>query len=232
VAVRAFAQEVSDGEELLAALVASAQEKLASGEFGEWMRIERVLRPETESLPVEATTLYAQHGFALKYVELEMARALDDIPIAGPVAGVTFEQWTPERDTAICDAYNDAFSTRGFEGYSADDWVFDSFSVQDEFLPDCSFLALSGGEIIGFSMCVEEAGEGWIDSAGVRPAWRGQGIGHALLARSMQSMREAGIKGAVLRVNEDNPRAIAVYNRLGFEVRRQHAVWQKALALP
>jgi ribosomal protein S18 acetylase RimI-like enzyme len=62
------------------------------------------------------------------------------------------------------------------------------------------------------------AGELYIGHLGVNPTWRGQGIGEALIDHLMQQGAKAGLRRAVLDVATNNPRAEALYTRLGFRV--------------
>lgn len=223
VVMRVFYRNAEAARELVAAMM----ERAPSGRS---LRIERVLRAETAALPAETIALYEGLGFEFFYVEHEMARELAALPERPPIAGLTIERWAAAHDGPLRDTYNDAFSTRGFRGYGEDEWRAERFSAQDDFMPEASFVAIAGDQIVGFTMCLRAEDEGWIDSAGVRPAWRGQGIADALLVRSMEAMRVAGMKRVVLRVNENNARAIAVYRRMGFEVQRKHVVWVKPAA--
>jgi ribosomal protein S18 acetylase RimI-like enzyme len=61
-------------------------------------------------------------------------------------------------------------------------------------------------------------GEFYIGHVGVDHACRGQGIGAALVAHLLAMAQEAGARLAVLDVSLNNPRAAALYARLGFEV--------------
>lgn len=66
-----------------------------------------------------------------------------------------------------------------------------------------------------------DAGYGWVDddtpelAIGVDPAWRGTGLGTALLHRLLADAREAGFPGMSLSVRADNP-ARRLYERRGF----------------
>jgi ribosomal protein S18 acetylase RimI-like enzyme len=55
-------------------------------------------------------------------------------------------------------------------------------------------------------------------NAWVEPAWRSRGIGTALVRRSEDVARERGYEALDCLVRTDNPRALALYRRLGFEV--------------
>jgi ribosomal protein S18 acetylase RimI-like enzyme len=55
----------------------------------------------------------------------------------------------------------------------------------------------------------------------VRPAYRGSGLADQLVARAIQMAREDGCKELSLGVELDNERAMAYYDKLGFEPFRQ-----------
>lgn len=198
-----------------------------------WVRADRVLRGHVPALPRETLDTYGRLGLTFLYVEHEMRRPLDPLP--APAAfpnGVRIEGWTRERDAAIREAYNAAFADRGFAGYGIAEWAEGPFSGQESFRPELSFLALEGGTISGFVLCTVEDDEphtGWIDTVGVRPAARARGIADALLLAAMRSMHAGGLQEAALRVNDDNPRARRVYDRLGFATQRKHVVYRKAV---
>ena len=62
-----------------------------------------------------------------------------------------------------------------------------------------------------------EAGEFYLDSIGVSDGCRGMGIGQKLLAAMIQYAKEQGFDRVGLLVNEHNPNARRLYERLGFE---------------
>lgn len=61
-----------------------------------------------------------------------------------------------------------------------------------------------------------EAGELYIDSLAVSPDHRGNGIASLLLKATIDKARRMGIGRTVLLVDTGNPRAEALYTRLGF----------------
>jgi len=61
-------------------------------------------------------------------------------------------------------------------------------------------------------------GDFYIGHLGVAPAWRGRGIGEALTTYLLRAGRDAALAHAVLDVAVTNPRAEALYRRLGFQV--------------
>lgn len=73
------------------------------------------------------------------------------------------------------------------------------------------------GDNSGFANLKEtEAGEFYLDSVGVLPGYRGQGIASRLFEAQCLRAASSGHKVAGLIVDEDKPRAEALYARLGF----------------
>jgi ribosomal protein S18 acetylase RimI-like enzyme len=50
----------------------------------------------------------------------------------------------------------------------------------------------------------------------VEQAWRGQGVGAALLAEALRWARSVGVEKVTLSVYQHNTRAIALYRKFGF----------------
>lgn len=63
-------------------------------------------------------------------------------------------------------------------------------------------------------MAREAAGTLW--QLTVHPAWRSQGFGTLLVKAAEQRIRARGLRWAELSVEVDNPRARALYERLGY----------------
>jgi len=83
--------------------------------------------------------------------------------------------------------------------------------IASEFLPSCEVTVApsDGGEPLGF---IGVAG-GSLEMLFVDPDFHGRGIGRQLVEH-VQSERP----GLIVEVNEDNPGAVAFYERLGFEI--------------
>ena len=102
-------------------------------------------------------------------------------------------------------------------------WVID----HEDFRPELSFMVMDGAELVGLSVnkvrdaenAAKGIKEGWIQSLGVRRAWRRQGIASALICASMHAFKAAGLEFAGLTVDTDNTTgALRIYERLGFTV--------------
>jgi ribosomal protein S18 acetylase RimI-like enzyme len=99
------------------------------------------------------------------------------------------------------------------------------------FYRPASFAAFEAatGRLCGISLAsLVAAATGHITQICVTPTVRGTGIGHALLRRSLETLRDMGCASASLTVTASNADAVNLYRRRGFEVARQFAafVWE------
>ena len=75
------------------------------------------------------------------------------------------------------------------------------------------------------------AGGGYVGAIGVRPAWRGQGLGKALLQRTFAEFRRRGTTRVTLDVDSQNATgAVALYERVGMHVDTCGVAFEKTLA--
>lgn len=84
-------------------------------------------------------------------------------------------------------------------------------------------IAAAAGEIVGFlgafaGPYARTLGVIYIGHVGVRAAWRGRGVGTALFAAIEEWARGQGAWRFDLRVDTENARAIALYQKCGFAV--------------
>ena len=82
------------------------------------------------------------------------------------------------------------------------------------------FLLKADNVVIG--TCVnlrswERPNEVTLLSMGIRPGWRGRGLGQAFLVGVIERMSAMGIRAVSLHVGDDNRRAMRVYRDCGFE---------------
>lgn len=172
---------------------------------------------ETESLTPAAEKLFASRGlrqtFAEDVLRFDLGEGVPPSPPRIPLpGGVLLAEWSADLAPRFFAVYEAAFRDRpGFPGWSAEQWT-GWLTDDDDFRPDWTLLATDGeaGDV-GFIGC----GEGWIVQVGVRPDWRGRGLGAALVVEALERMRAAGATEALLDVNVNNP-AGALYRRLGF----------------
>ncbi len=95
------------------------------------------------------------------------------------------------------------------------------------FVPGATWLIrFEGNDIIGPAPCGTIQGlrksrrVGSIQNVGIVPAHRGFGLGRALVLKCLGGFREAGVSRVQLEVTATNQIAIALYQSIGFYVRR------------
>lgn len=114
------------------------------------------------------------------------------------------------------------------------DWKEGLSALGGKFDPTLWFLAMDGAEIVGISLCdnriVDDTTRGYIDSLGVRPAWRKRGIALALLRHTFGEFARRGYAAVELDMDSENlTGALRVYERAGMHVIRQSAFYEKEL---
>ena len=81
------------------------------------------------------------------------------------------------------------------------------------------FLACEGHDVVGSAYGLLDRARsdaGRVGGMWVEPAWRGRGVGRALLQEVISWGRERGLKRLGLWAPDHNPAAIALYARAGF----------------
>ena len=189
-----------------------------------------ILQIRTESLTVEAASLFERYGFVQQFAEDVMCRELSDsdTDILLPV-DIQFATWESALVDQFFIAYQESFRDRhrpGFPSWSQEEWVAWVEPEDEEFHPELSLLVFQEDLPIGFIVCAEN----WIVQMGVVPEWRGRGIGSAMLMEVMASYREMGVDRVLLDVNVNNARAARVYAKLGFKVSGRRARYEKVLS--
>jgi len=88
------------------------------------------------------------------------------------------------------------------------------YELREAFIAEAK--AAFGRDVRGILADETEAGELYLDSLCVRPAFRGRGIATALLRAGIERARELGLPRAGLLVDQGNPSAERLYRRIGF----------------
>lgn len=190
-----------------------------------------VLRIDFYDRADDAMALFERQGFRFAFAEDEMWRDLSQpLPALEVPDGMDLVTWSPRSTALFFEAYQDSFRERpGFPHWSEEVWCH-NYSGGASFRADLSVLLLEGGDPVGYAIShVETGAVGWIVQMGVRPAWRHQGLGAALLCEVMRRFQDEGLRWAALEVNVDNDRAFRLYQRLRFERRTRHTSYQKPL---
>jgi mycothiol synthase len=185
----------------------------------------------------DAVALHEAHGFRPARWYFDMRRDLrGPLPPMPDLGGLELRTYEPDWAERVRLAHNEAFADHwGSEPQTAEVWSRD-FVGDPYFRGDLSFVVLEGDEIAGYSVnYVAEADwevtgvrEGWVGQLGVRRAWRKRGLATALLVRSMDAFRAAGLDAATLGVDAENPTgALGIYERVGFRPIRRSVRLQR-----
>ncbi len=109
-------------------------------------------------------------------------------------------------------------------------WV-DWLSSSPTFRPDLSYIANINNRNIGFIATDNDPAlpdtHGFIIQVGVIPEWRRRGIASMLTTRCLEALHADGKYGVILHVNQNNPGAIGLYERLGFKTVRTRGAFEK-----
>ena len=85
--------------------------------------------------------------------------------------------------------------------------------------PGLSLVAESDGAVIACVFAGHDGRRGSLHHVVVAPAWRGRGVGRALVARALDGLAAEGIYKTHIDVFADNAAAIAFWERTGWQRR-------------
>jgi mycothiol synthase len=224
------------GTAILAWGVARADEILA-GEPAELLRLVETVK---EAGLVEAVALHEAAGFRPARWYFDMRRDLrEPLPPMPDLGGLRLVAYEVPMGQPLLAIHNEAFRDHwGSEPLTPETWNHE-FVGDPVFRGDLSFVVLDGEEIAAYTVnYVSESDwdvvgvrEGWVGQLGVRRPWRRRGVATALLVRSMEAFRAAGLEAATLGVDAENPTgALGVYERVGFRPIRRSVRLQRPFA--
>src|ERR671917_577929 len=145
-------------------------------------------------------------------------------------ADISVRTFVPGQDErAVYEAVEDAFRDlwgrprNSFERFLRE-------TQKESFDPSLCFLATTGDEIAGLTLCKKLAGEGWVDVVGVRRPWRNRGLGLALLRHAFTEYYRRGTHRVSLSVDAESiTGAPRLYGRAGMRVRESYVIHLKEL---
>lgn len=160
---------------------------------------------------------------------VNMAGRRFDAPIP---EGITFKPFSGPELEKLVEADNLIFIDHwGSQPMSVDVWRHRQIETRphDPALWVIAWAADEHGEQQIVGECLARASEqggprdAWIGIVGVHPAWRGLGLGRAVLVRGLQTLQQAGFQTASLHVNAENTVALNLYRSQGMQpVRTRH----------
>ncbi len=184
--------------------------------------------------------LLRQSGFEPVRYFFDMVRpSLADIVEPSLPDSLEFRPVEPGQLRQLWDADVEAFKDH-WGGFDGSDTRFEQWKTDPKFDPALLVVAWDGDQIAGGSINeISEAEnaafnrkQGWLASVFVRRPWRKRGLGTAVVLRSLQVLRDAGMTSAGLGVDAANPTgALGLYERTGFEVHIRSTAYRKPMPL-
>jgi len=178
-------------------------------------------------------------GYALAHHSLRMRTDLDEVPPSHVPQGITFRTVSPKRDLPVVSRIvQEAFRHHhGFVRRSLADDVarYEQWLADDPRLdPDVWHLACAEKDAVGVCLGTTrysgDKKQAYVYTLGVRDAWRGQGIGQALLLHAFAVFRVRGNQHVDLDVDTANlTGALRLYKTVGMRTRWQIDEYEKRL---
>jgi ribosomal protein S18 acetylase RimI-like enzyme len=182
---------------------------------------------------VRAPALFSAHGYREVRRFWEMAIDFDGPPVEPALPDeMRIESFDPADARSFHDALEEAFrdhwehAPRDFDEWWAEKRAAPGFD------PTLWFVVRDGDEVAAaVRNDPERNGGGWVAALGVRRAWRGRGLGKALLLHSFGEFHRRGFARASLGVDAESPTgATRLYERVGMHVELEQVVYEKVLA--
>jgi ribosomal protein S18 acetylase RimI-like enzyme len=156
--------------------------------------------------------------------------------IAGPRwrEGLTVRTMRPGEEERVCDTAVEAFADHwDFRPKPYEEW-YRLMVDRPRFDPHLWWLVEDGDELVATALnSWHFSGDpqfGWVDTLGVRPRWRRQGIATALLLHSFRDFRDRGATRVGLGVDGENTTgAVGLYEQVGMHVVRRNDTYEKTL---
>ena len=209
----------SKGRGIGTAIVERAE--ATAGEHG-LERMHTWVLPEDEA----AVALFRRRGYEEVRRFFEMAIDLD-APPSDPVlpAGLVLDGFREADAAAFHAATVEAFEDH-WEWHPTpfDEW-WEQRRAGDHSL---WFVARDGDEIAAIVRNEARENAGYVGIIGVRRAWRGLGLGKALMLRSFQAFWQRGLRRVTLHVDAESPTgATKLYESVGMHVESESATYER-----
>jgi mycothiol synthase len=182
-----------------------------------------------------ASSLLERHGYR-EVRRFQLMRVDFDGPPSSPVwpADVELRSFDPREIGHLYRAHAEAFADHWGEGVEQEDDFRHEVLASPSFDRTLWFVAWSGDEVAGYVGAELESREdparGYVSLLGVRRAFRGRGLGEALLRAAFRELAARGKHGCDLHVDAESVTgATRLYERVGMQAHPRFATWEKEL---
>jgi mycothiol synthase len=155
-----------------------------------------------------------------------------DAPPPEPVwpEGFSASTFAPGEEEVLHGVTDQAFADHwGNVPRSLDEWQRTVFG-RDWWDPTLVYLVRAGDEVVAAEINGFRFGVGWVDTLGVLEAWRGRGLGRALLLLAFREFYRRGQRRIGLAVDAGNETgATHLYESVGMRVAWQADVYEKRM---
>jgi mycothiol synthase len=218
------------GSELLRLTEERARAEIAVIDAGERVYLQNATLLDESSC---TTRLYEVNDYVSVRHFWRMVIDLDEEPLAvAAPSGLEIGLYDPAEERAVHAAHQEAFADHWEHRHQSwEEW-------QEKRLRDARadtslwLVARDGGDVAGVALNYwKHSGDwGWVGSLGVRRAWRGRGLGEALLRSSFRELWLRGERTVALGVDAQSPTgATRLYERVGMRVFWRAVVYEKEL---
>jgi mycothiol synthase len=142
--------------------------------------------------------------------------------------GFTVSTLQPDEEEILHAVTEEAFADHwGHENRPFDVWR--KQNIEREWWdPSLVYLVREGGEVVAAEMNAIRFGSGWVNTVGTRKAWRGKGLGRALLLLAFGEFFRRGERRVALAVDAGNETgATQLYESVGMHIAWQADIYEK-----
>ncbi len=178
-------------------------------------------------------TFFQRRGYRDARHQWRMVIELDAAHDVVAPQGIKIRPYRPGEERAIHACDEESFSVGGWlhSPRTFEDFERRNFGRAGHD-PSLYLVAADADQIAGIALCDSKRNGdwGWVDTLGVRPAWRRRGIGEVLLRSAFQTFFERDERTVALQVDAQSPTgATRLYERAGMHVLYRIVVWEKIL---
>jgi ribosomal protein S18 acetylase RimI-like enzyme len=173
-----------------------------------------------------------RHGYTMVRLDLEN---IPDLPLP---PGLEVRPVLPEHYQAVWEASLEAF--RDHWGFAEEaEEPLELWLESRNFDPTLWRVAWEGDQVAGMVLSFIDAEEnreynrnrGWTENICVRQPWRKRGLARALIARSLQAIKERGMTEAALGVDTQNLNgALHLYESMGYRPVKRETIYRKPVS--